>query len=178
MAGFDNGVVYADNVDFRGVTPVVGQVTADGQLLIGSTAAPHLKVATLTAGTGISITNGSGTIQISTASSGVTWNDVTGTSASMAANNGYLANNSGLVTLTLPAVVAQFSIIQIAGFGAGGWLISLNSGQNIQLGSSSTTVGVGGSLASTNRYDNITIMCVVANTTFICFPPQGNVTVT
>lgn len=65
MAGFDNDVVYAANVDFRGVKPVVGQVTTDGQLLIGSTASPHIKVSTLTStDTSLTITNGSGTIDI------------------------------------------------------------------------------------------------------------------
>jgi len=64
MAGFDNDVIYGSNVDFRGVEPVQGQVTADGQLLIGSTASPNIKVGFLSAGSGIAITNGSGSITI------------------------------------------------------------------------------------------------------------------
>lgn len=64
MPGFDNNVVYAGNVDFTGGSPVAGQVTADGQLLIGSTADPKIRISTLTAGSGISITNGSGSISI------------------------------------------------------------------------------------------------------------------
>ena len=66
MPGFDNGVVYATNVDFSQSSAVSGtaQVTADGQLLIGSTASPNIRVATLTAGTGVSITNGAGSITI------------------------------------------------------------------------------------------------------------------
>lgn len=64
MAGFDNDVVYGSNVDFRGTTPIAAQVVADGQLLIGATAAPNIRVATLTAGAGITITNGAGAITI------------------------------------------------------------------------------------------------------------------
>lgn len=65
MAGFDNDVMYASNVDFRGVKPIVGQVTTDGQLLIGSTASPHIKVGSLTSlGGTITISSGSGTINI------------------------------------------------------------------------------------------------------------------
>ena len=64
MAGFDNEVVYGSNVDFSGSTTVTGQVTLNGQLLIGSTATPNIRVGTLTAGTGISVTNGSGSITI------------------------------------------------------------------------------------------------------------------
>jgi len=63
MPGFDNNTVYADNVDFRGVQPVVGQVTTDGQLLIGSTATPNIKVGTLGSSDGsITWTAGSGTL--------------------------------------------------------------------------------------------------------------------
>lgn len=66
MAGFDNGCVIGTNVDFTGNSESVGipQVVADGQLLIGSTAAPNIRVATLTAGSGVSITNGAGAITI------------------------------------------------------------------------------------------------------------------
>lgn len=65
MAGNFNGTIYGDNVDFSGGTPITGKVTTDGQLLIGATAAPNIRVATLTEGTGIDITNGAGSITIS-----------------------------------------------------------------------------------------------------------------
>lgn len=65
MAGFDNDVVYSTNVDFRGTTPIAGQVTTDGQLLIGSTAAPYIKVAIPTGSNGIAVTTGGGTLDFS-----------------------------------------------------------------------------------------------------------------
>jgi hypothetical protein len=50
-----------------------GQTTyTDGQLLIGNSTGNTLAKATLTAGTGITITNGSGTITIAASSSGIT----------------------------------------------------------------------------------------------------------
>lgn len=48
MAGFDNEVLFANNYDFRGVSPVVAQVTASGQLPIGSGGSPAIKVGSLT----------------------------------------------------------------------------------------------------------------------------------
>lgn len=51
MAGFANDVMVADNVNFTGLTGVPGKaatVTTDKQLLIGSSAAPHIRVGTLT----------------------------------------------------------------------------------------------------------------------------------
>lgn len=70
MPGFDNNTMYADNVDFSGSTTPAPSVTLNGQLLIGSTATPHIKVATLTAGAGITITNASGSITIAASGGG------------------------------------------------------------------------------------------------------------
>lgn len=71
MAGFDNDVMYATNVDFSGSTTPAATVLLDGQLLIGATASPNIRVNTLTAGAGITITNGTGSITIA-ASGGLT----------------------------------------------------------------------------------------------------------
>jgi len=104
--------------------------------------------------------------------------NVTTTTQAMAVNTNYLANNAALVTLTLPTTAAQGTLMSVAGFGAGGWLIAQNSGQSIHLGSSQTTVGAGGSLASSNQFDSITLLCAVANTTWVVqCAPQGNITV-
>lgn len=151
----------------------------NGQLPIGSTGADPT-AATLTAGTGISITNGAGSITIAATSGGITWNDVTGTSASMAINNGYLADNAGLVTLTLPSTAVQFSVIAVAGFAAGGWKIAQNANQSIQFGSgAATTTGVSGFLASTNRYDCVYMIAAVggASTTWLVLNAVGNITI-
>lgn len=107
----------------------------------------------------------------------LTWTDVTGTSASMVANSGYTANNAGLVTLTLPTTMAYGTTLEIAGVGAGGWKIAQNASQLIHFGNTTTTTGTGGSLASTNQWDGIKLLCVVANTTFTALHGVGNLTV-
>lgn len=48
MAGITNDILSADNVNFSGDNPTIGEVTTDGELLIGSTAFPNIKVGTLT----------------------------------------------------------------------------------------------------------------------------------
>lgn len=48
MAGFDNDVMWADNYDFRGVDPPAAQVTASGQLPIGTGASPAISVGLIT----------------------------------------------------------------------------------------------------------------------------------
>lgn len=81
-----------------------GQTTyTDGQLLIGNTSGNTLTKATLTQGTGISVTNGNGSITIaSTVVGGITWSALA-TGATAVSKNGYLCDTSGAAfTLTLP----------------------------------------------------------------------------
>src|SRR3954466_1558352 len=75
------------------------------------------------------------------AASNVAWQEVTGTTAALVANNGYILNNAGLVTATLPASAALGTIIEVCGKGAGGWTIAQNASQKIQFGNQVTTTG-------------------------------------
>lgn len=135
--------------------------------------------ATITAGSGITVTPTANTITITNSSSGgvLAWTEVTGTSASMAVNNGYIASNAGVVTLTLPASAAVGNVIAVSGKGAGGWLVAQNAGQTIHFGSQNTTTGAGGSLASTLQYDTLYLLCTTANTDFVVLYALGNLTV-
>lgn len=165
------GTIQDSAVPVVNVSPLVGMT--NGQVVVGRTGTTPV-AATLTAGAGINIANASGSITISTVGSGTPWTIVAGASQAMVADNGYVANNAGLVTLTLPATAAAGTILGVAGLGAGGWLIAQNAGQNIQVGSVSSTIGAGGSVASTNRYDSINLLCVVANTTWVAIgAPQS-----
>lgn len=150
----------------------------NGQLWIGSTGIAPV-AANVTAGTNITITNTAGGIQIAASGSGsFSWNMVTGTTQAMSSNNGYIANNAGLVTFTLPTTSIIGDELEMIGKGAGGWIITQGSGQQIIFGSSSTTLGVGGSLASTNIRDSVYLVCTVANTEWtVGSAPQGILTV-
>lgn len=150
----------------------------DGQLVVGSTAGAPA-AATLTAGANVGISVGSNSITISsTGGSGYVWTEVSGTSQQMAVDNAYVANNAGLVTFTLPDTASVGDTVIVQGKGAGGWLIAQNAGESIHLGSSTTTVGVGGSLASTNRYDSIELVCITADTEWATVTgPMGVITV-
>jgi len=116
--------------------------------------------------------------------SGMTWTEVTGTSQSMAINSGYIANNAALVTLTLPDTAAVGSIVRVTGLGAGGWRIAQNAGEQIIWeeggvdGTNETTIGVGGRLDSTDDYDSIELICLVANTTWGVLSSKGNIALT
>ena len=157
--------------------PVLTALATNGQLIIGSTAgAPAAGTLTSTGGT-VAITPGSNTINLEAVSGAVPWTNVTGTSATMSPTNGYEANNAALVTLTMPAVGSSVfgDTIKVAGFGAGGWLIQCVATQIIHFGSLATSAG--GSIASTNRYDGIEIVCSSTTTEWFCRYAVGNLTV-
>ena len=70
---------------------------------------------------------------------GITWIDVTGTTAQAVSNTGYLADNSAPVTITLPTNPVLGDLVEISGVGAGGWHIAQNAGQQIYVGFTNTT---------------------------------------
>jgi hypothetical protein len=122
--------------------------------------------------------NSSGVLGSSTGGGGVVaWTDVTGATVALDVNNGYSMNRATLITATLPAIAAFGSVIEIVGNGAGGWLLAQNAGQTVHFGNQNTTTGAGGSLASTNRYDSLSLVCTVANTDFVVRTSIGNLTV-
>lgn len=149
----------------------------NGQVLIGSTGADPVFAAITSSGGTIAVTLGAGTVNLESTSGGFKWNTIAGTSQSITAENGYINSNVGLTTLTLPLTGSVGYTFKIAGYGAGGWRIAQNAGQNIYLGSSTTSVGVGGSLSSTNAHDSIEVMCVIANTEWQALDFIGNITV-
>lgn len=157
----------------QGTSSTTTKVLTNGQLLIGSTGVDPA-IASLSAGTGITVTPGAGSITIATSGAGL-WVDQTGTTVTMTINTGYIADNAGLVTLTVPATAAIGDSFIIQGKGAGGWLVQMNTGQTAHLGSSVTSSA--GSLASTNQWDALVLTCVTANTVFACRAVQGNITV-
>lgn len=106
------------------------------------------------------------------------WTVVTAATQAISNDNGYISNAaSGAVTYTLPATATVGQIIRITGLqGASGWILSQNALQSIQLGTAVTTIGTGGSLASTANADGIHLVCAIANTTWVLLSSVGNIT--
>jgi len=152
-------------------------VGTNGQVLIGATTAdPAFATLTSTGGT-VVFTTGANTLNLEVAGGGIAWTEVTGTTQAIAVNNGYIANNGGLVTLTLPATAALGSNVRVTGKGAGGWRIAQNSGQTVFFGNTATTTGATGHLDSTATRDTIELVCVTANNDWNVLSSIGNLTV-
>jgi len=142
-------------------------------------AVPAAGTLNILGGTGIETSGSGSTVTITAVGAGFKWNNVTATSAQMAPENGYAANNAGLVTLTLPLPGGtQFGdTIAAMNIGAGGFKIAQGAGQQIIIGSSSTTIGATGYIQTTTTTDGIELRCGPDNLTWrTTTGPQGNFT--
>lgn len=146
-----NKVTLTEPATGSTVTVVDGKtLTVDNTMQLQSTDS-----AVVDFGAGGTVNYGTGTLH---------WTGVAGTSQAAAVNTGYVIENSSQTTVTLPATAAVGDIVAVAGLGAAGWILAANTGQTIQVGATATTSA--GSVTSANRYDQIEVNCLVANTTW------------
>lgn len=137
------------------------------------------KPMTLVAGSNVTIVqdNTAGTITVSSSGGSGTdlrWNDTSGTTQVMSAGNGYICSNPAQVSLSLPAVSAVGDLIAVQDSGAGGWIITQSAGQQIFGNATQTTLGASGTLMSSQNYDVVYLICVVANTKWVYNSGFGN----
>lgn len=110
-------------------------------------------------------------------SSIVTYNNITGSTVAMAANNGYIINTAGACTLTLPSTCALGTVFYIYGANAANiWHIAQNASQSIYFGAVTTTSGTGGYLQATAARDCVSLICTTANTQFLVTNNIGTIT--
>ena len=81
-----------------------------------------------------------------------------------------------LLNLTLPTTAKFGTTIIVQGLGAGGWIITPGTGQQIIVGNQQTTVTTG-SLASTMPSDSVSLVCTVADTIWSRFSQAGNLAI-
>lgn len=109
------------------------------------------------------------------------WNTVSGTTQTLASNNGYVATNASMTTFTLPSSGANAnSIIRLVGSSSGGWRIAQNAGQSIVCNDDATTVGVTGRVDTTGftgatARSCVELICTTANTTWQIINANGNI---
>ncbi len=79
-------------------------------------------------------------------------------------NSLYISSSASLTVFQLPVVTAEDigSIVEITGFGAGGWKLLSGSGSVIQVPTGAPTFGT--SISSATQYDSIRIILVDATT--------------
>ncbi len=152
-----NGAVYSNTT----TTGVLQAATlTSGQLLIGGTTTPA--AATITAGVGISVTNGNNSITIAATGSEVAWTDEA-ISFNAAAGNGYFI--TAAVTATLPLAPPQGSQISFSLDTASQLTIQANTLQFIRIGSAISTAA--GTAKSNAIGDSVTLIYRAADLTWI-----------
>lgn len=106
---------------------------------------------------------------------GFVWNVVTSAAnpVTLLGGHGFIPKGAGVVNFVLPASATVGESFKILGYG-NLYTITQNAGQSITLGVSSTSVGVGGSLAASQVRDSVEITCVTANTEFQIENSVGN----
>lgn len=186
IVNFGSALTTAVGITQQGLTSLLGNLSfdggattlsSDGQVWIGSgTGVPAPR--NLTPGTGISIANAANAITISATGAFIAWNTTSANIANLSINNGYFCvAPGGALTLGLPAVSALGDTIRVSLKGATSWQITQGVGQQIIMGSISTTLGAGGSIASTADGDSIELVCLTANTIWVTQSSQGNFTI-
>ena len=167
MAGFDNDVVYGTNVDFSGGNPVTGKITANGQLLIGSTALPNIQVGTLTSpNSTVTVGYSSPNITLDVSNSNLfPWTDTQGV-VSVASFHGYFI--TGACTASLPAIPSQGNIISFVVDTSDSLVIQASGTQKIRIGVAISTAG--GTASNTLQGDALTLIYHSATDSWISIP--------
>lgn len=159
-------IVGIDGVNVGSTAKVVTMGTAG--------TADQLGTATITAGTGISITPGANTITIDAIASGMAWSVINADQTAVV-SNGYFCNKAGTLLLALPAVSVVGDTIEVCNINnATGIQITQAAGQQIFIANTSTTLGAAGTLTSTQIGDSLKLVCSAANTTWRVLSMIGN----
>jgi hypothetical protein len=143
----------------------------NGELLIGNTTGNTLTKATLTAGTGITVTNGTGSITIDAINNGtVTSVDASGGTTGMSFSGGPITT-SGTLTLAGTLAVANGGTGQTS-YADGELLIGNSSGNTL----SKATLTAGSNITITNGNGSITIASTAAGGTVTSVDVSGGTT--
>lgn len=101
-----------------------------------------------------------------------------GASQTLAVQNGYFCTSGAGLSLALPATSEVGDRVRVVLDGSTSWTITQpNAGTQIRMGNTQTTLGVGGSLASTAVGDSVELVCETANARWAVVSSIGNITI-
>ncbi len=126
-------------------------------------------------GTGGITTSGTGdTLTIDGSNVQFTWSVDTTTPINVLEGEGHISNGGAQIVYNLPATCAvgnQFAFFELGG---NGFQLQAQGGQTIRLGNQVSSAG--GTVTNTAIGDVLWLVCAVADTTFLGYSAQGNLT--
>lgn len=167
-----------DLVLTNGKISIGADTGTDGYVLVAATGAnPAWSAITAAAGSGITVTLGANTIALASTSP-FAWSTIDGDGA-LAVDQGRINIKVAALSVSLPASSSVGDIIAIKGSatGAGGWTLTQGANQYVWVQGVSSTVGAGGSIASSDAHDYIMLICTVADLGWESLAVGGNITV-
>ncbi len=149
MAGFDNDVIYGINADYSNTlggtgASTVGQLLTNGQIWVGSTApnagGTNINALTLTAGTGITLTQAATTFTIGLTGGGIAVEHLTGNTGGALNPDG--SNNFNILTANTTVKFAGVGSTLTQDFNLGNLFLG-SSGPSLTSGTLNVAVGPG-----------------------------------
>lgn len=170
LATANNGVLTTGATGI----PVVTALASNGQIIIGSGAGAPI-AATISAGTGISVTNGANTITIAATGSEIVWTDEAVSFNAASGNSYFISANA--VTATLPSTPSQGDVISFSVDAVTtNFTITGNTGQKIRIGTALSAAA--GTAVNNARGDSVTLVYRSSGTTWIASSVIGTWVVT
>lgn len=155
-----------------GSTKVIGLITDDAVVVPADPATGDIYIH---GGTNVTTSGNAGTytVTINAAGSGsFVWVLADSTPLTLTAQTGYSVQNASQVIFTLPTTCAFGEVIRIAGLSGSGWLININAGQTVIMG----TDAISTSISSDETGSCVELLCAVADTVFEVISSMGNIT--
>ena len=153
------------NAISSGTMAALDYPTSDGQLNIGRTGDVPVN-ATLTAGLGVTITNGAGSISIAATESGSAFVTVAGTTQAMAPDTTYMNLNSGVTVFSLPTTCPAGASVSVIGYGAGSGTFQITNTVSQQILFLDAVTSTPGFISSDSPTQYIKLKCMIADILF------------
>ena len=190
VAGTSSGTYLMNESDAAVLRPGTNSITVNSSIQVFMTAGDTAQL-TITVGPAgqpkvVGVNGGSSTqtgyfsgsfVQPGSSTAGISWILITA-SQIMSPNIGYICvSPGGALQLSLPFASLVGDIIEITLRGATSWKILQGFEQRIWVAATSTTLGTGGSLSSTNQGNTIRMVCTIANFEWTVLSMIGNLEV-
>ena len=114
---------------------------------------------------------------VSLRNGGLSWFNISSNQTLVVGDGYFCVSPGGTLSLALPATASVGDTIAVCLDGATGFTITQSAMQQILIGASASTAGVGGSISSTAQGDTVTLVCRTANLIWRVISSMGNPTI-